>query len=104
MRSVRFLSGVAALSVIPAIIIAPEQAEARCYTFQESHNGTDLFNLDGGAKTAARIKLNTSIELWQKKMGIKKVRIGKVTIKCDPWNMDYILPHHRCYARARVCK
>ncbi len=53
-------------------------AAARCYTFQESHNGTDLFNLDGGAKTAATIKLMYSIEWWRKQNGIKKVRIGKM--------------------------
>lgn len=83
--------------------MAPERAEARCYTFQESHNGTDLFNPDGGAKGSAKIKLMESIETWRKNKRIRKVRIGKVKIRCDPWNADYILPHHRCYARARVC-
>ncbi|MCK5496672.1 MAG: hypothetical protein KAI80_09695 [Hyphomicrobiaceae bacterium] len=29
--------------------------------------------------------------------------IGKVTIKCDPWSIKFILPHHRCYAQAQVC-
>ena len=92
-----------AILVAGFVMVAPDSAEARCYTFQESHNGTDIFNPVGGAKTAATIKLNTSIELWQQKKGIKKVRIGKVTIKCDPWSIKFILPHHRCYAQARVC-
>jgi len=78
-------------------------AQARCYTFRESHNGTDLFNLDGGAKTAATKKLMYSIEMWQEKKGIKKVRVGKVSTTCAPWDIDYVLPHHRCYAKARVC-
>ena len=103
MRSVRIVAGFSAICVSAAIILIPERAEARCYTFQESHNGTDLFNLDGGAKTAAKIKLMESIEIWRAKRRIKRVRIGKVKYRCDPWNMDYILPHHRCYAKARVC-
>ena len=104
MRKIFIASVSAGLLAGVFIISTPDSAEAgRCYTFKESHNGTDLFNPDGGAKTAATIKLNTSIELWQQKKGIKKVRIGKVTIKCDPWSIKYILPHHRCYARARVC-
>ena len=103
MRSVRFVAGVAGICTIAAILLIPERAEAGCATFQESHNGTDLFNPDGGAKTAARIKLMESVEQWRQKKGIRKVRVGKVSYRCDPWNMDYILPHHRCYARARVC-
>ncbi len=78
-------------------------AQARCYTFQESHNGTDLFNPGGGAKVAAKIKLMESIEAWRQKKRLRKPRIGKIKYKCDPWNMDYLLPHHRCYARARAC-
>jgi len=78
-------------------------ALARCYTFQESHNGTDLFNPEGGAKTAATKKLMHSIELWRDKKGISKVHVGKVSTHCDPWKAKLLLPHHRCYARARVC-
>jgi hypothetical protein len=103
MRAVRILRSVLVATALGAVVMNVSPAVARCYTFQESHNGTDLFNPDGGAKTAATIKLNSSVEQWQQKKGIKKVRMGKVTIKCKPWNMDYILPHHRCYARARVC-
>ena len=104
MRSVRFVVGVATVCAIAAIVMTPERAEARCYTFQASHNGTDLFNLDGGAKETAKSKLIYSIESWRVKKRIKKVRIGKVKYRCDPWNMDYILPHHRCHARARACR
>ena len=82
----------------------PGPAEARCYTFQESHNGTDLFNLDGGAKVAARIKLMDSIEAWKQQHRIRRARIGKVRYRCDEWNLDYLLPHHRCFAKARVCR
>ncbi len=103
MRTVCISKCVLAAIVLAAVVMNVSPAAARCYTFQESHNGTDLFNPDGGAKTAATIKLHESIELWRQKKRIKKVRIGKVKIKCDPWNMDYLLPHHRCYARARVC-
>lgn len=81
----------------------PDAAVARCYTFQESHNGTDMFNPGGGAKEAARIKLMESIEQWGANKRLGKARVGKITYRCDPWNMDYILPHHRCYARARAC-
>ena len=103
MRAVRILRSVLVAIIFGSVVMNVSPAVARCYTFQESHNGTDLFNPDGGAKTAATIKLNSSVEQWQQKKGIKKVRMGKVTIKCKPWNVDYILPHHRCYARARVC-
>ncbi len=103
MHTVRISKTVLAAIILAAVVMNVSPAAARCYTFQESHNGTDLFNADGGAKTAATIKLNTSIDLWRQKKGIKKVRIGKVTIKCDPWSIKFILPHHRCYARARVC-
>jgi len=94
---------VLAATTFGVLVTGTSPVEARCYTFQASHNGTDIFNPVGGAKTAATIKLNTSIELWQQKKGIKKVRIGKVTIKCDPWSIKFILPHHRCYAQAQVC-
>ncbi len=103
MRSVRFVAGVAAITMSAAIVMMPGQAEARCATFQASHNGTDLFNLDGGAKTAARKKLEYAAEQWQQKYRIKKLRYGKFRYRCDPWNLDYLLPHHRCYAKARVC-
>jgi|GEM_PF-3005561 len=103
MRSIKV--SVIALSVFLAtgILVSPDRAEARCYTFQESHNGTDLFNPGGGAKEAARIKLMESIDQWRQKNGLSSPRVGKISYRCDPWNTNYILPHHRCYARARVC-
>ena len=105
MRKIFIASVSAALLAGVFVISTPDSAEARrCYTFKESHNGTDMFNPDGGAKTAATIKLNTSIELWQQKKGIKKVRIGKVKTKCGEWYIKYLLPHHTCTARARVCR
>lgn len=103
MRFVGFVTGLAAVSVFGANVMIPDQAQARCATFQASHNGTDLFNPIGGAKTAARKKLEYAAEQWQQKYNIKKLRYGKVSYRCDPWNLDYILPHHRCYAKARVC-
>ncbi|MEM8744742.1 MAG: hypothetical protein AAGF14_08930 [Pseudomonadota bacterium] len=107
MRSVRvfcnFPRVIAAAFAVSCIVAITTPAQARCYTFQESHNGTDLFNPGGGAKTAATKKLMYSIELWKQKRRIKRVRIGRVSTRCDPWNLDYVLPHHRCYAKARVC-
>ena len=103
MRSVRFVACGAAICVSAAVFMMPEQAEARCATFQASHNGTDLFNIEGGAKTEAKAKLMYSAEQWQAKYHLKKLRCGKFKYRCDPWNLDYILPHHRCYAKARVC-
>jgi len=103
MRAVCILRNILVTTAFGAVVMNVSPAVARCYTFQESHNGTDLFNPDGGAKTAATIKLNTSIELWQQKKGIKKVRIGRVKTKCGEWYVKYLLPHHTCTARARVC-
>ena len=104
MRSVGMVVSAVALCAGAVVIMTSEPALARCYTFQESHNGTDLFNPGGGAKTAATIKLMESIEQWRRKKGYKKLRMSKVKLRCDPWTMTYILPHHRCYARARVCR
>lgn len=104
MRSVRKVACVAVLTGSLAVLcLTPDIAEARCYTFQESHNGTDLFNPGGGAKEAARIKLMESIEQWRQKKRLKTPRVGKVIYRCDTWNLNYILPHHRCYAKARAC-
>lgn len=88
---------------LAVLLAVPDGAQARCYTFQESHNGTDLFNPGGGAKEAARIKLMESIEIWRQKKRLRSPKVGKITYKCDPWTVDYLLPHHRCYARARAC-
>lgn len=102
MRSFRNSMLVLGAAVFAAAIVNASPAAARCYTFEESHNGTDMF-YPGGAAGTARSKLMESIEVWRQRKGIAKVRIGKVRTRCDKWNTDYILPHHRCYARARVC-
>lgn len=103
MRRVSVSRGVLAAAFVGIVAMNASPADARCYTFEESHNGTDLFNPVGGAKTAATKKLMYSVDVWKQKKGIKKVRIGTVKTRCDQWKMKLILPHHRCYARARVC-
>ena len=86
------------------VMIAPDSAEARrCYTFKASHNGTDAFHPDGAAGTATD-KLMFAINSWKQEKRIKRVRIGKVRTKCGEWYMMYLLPHHTCTARARVCR
>ena len=80
-------------------------AEAhRCHTFKASHNGTDMFNPDGGAAATARNKLLYAVESWKQEKGIKRVRIGKIRTKCGEWYVMYLLPHRTCTARARVCR
>lgn len=86
------------------VMIAPDSAEARrCYTFKASHNGTDAFHPDGAAGTATD-KLMFAINSWKQEKRLKRVRIGKVRTKCGEWYMMYLLPHHTCTARARVCR
>lgn len=103
MHSVPYSNIAIAVCFFAVISCFAGRAEARCYTFQESHNGTDLFNPGGGAKEAARIKLMESVEQWRTKKRLGPPRVGKISYRCDPWNLNYILPHHRCYAKARVC-
>lgn len=103
MRKVSISRSILAATVFGVLAMSASPADARCYTFEQSHNGTDLFNPAGGAKTAATRKLIYSVDVWKQKKGIKKVRVGKVKTRCEAWNMKYFLPHHRCYARARVC-
>lgn len=83
--------------------ILPDRAEARCYTFKASHNGTDMFNPEGGAAGTARNKLLYSIEAWKREKLKKRVRIGKIRTRCGDWYIKYLLPHKTCTARARVC-
>ncbi len=88
------------------VMVASESAEAHggCHTFKASHNGTDMFNPDGGAAATATNKLLYSIEAWRQEKRIKRVRIGKVRTKCGEWYIMYALPHHTCTARVRVCR
>ena len=88
------------------VMVAPESAEAhgRCHTFKASHNGTDMFNPNGGAVETAKNKLLDSIEAWRQEKRIKRVRIGRIRTGCGEWYIMYALPHHTCTARARVCR
>jgi hypothetical protein len=82
--------------------LLPEPAEARCKTFEASHNGTDMF-YDDGTEGTVKNKLLWYIEQWQKEKGIKRIRIGRIKIKCGDWFMKYLMPHRNCKAKARVC-
>ena len=67
-----------------------------------THNGTDFFYSDGAAGTA-EYKVRLSVEKWQEKTGVKKVKIGKIKTTCGDWFIKYGLPHKHCIAKARVC-
>ena len=43
-------------------------------TVTQTHNGTDFFYSDGAAGTA-EYKVRLSVKEWQKKTGVKKVKI-----------------------------
>lgn len=81
---------------------SPDRAEARCKTFNASHNGTDMF-YDSGTEGTVKNKLLWYVEQWQNEKGVKRVRIGRVRIKCGEWFVKYMLPHRNCKAKARVC-
>ncbi|GBE43340.1 hypothetical protein BMS3Bbin10_01416 [bacterium BMS3Bbin10] len=102
MRKTWILSAIFCAGFIAFTTLLPERAEARCKTFKASHNGTDLF-YETGTEGTAKNKLLWYIEQWQKEKGIKRVRIGKVRIKCGGWFIKYMLPHRNCVAKARVC-
>ena len=102
MRVVRnAVRGFSAL-VLVASLITPAPALARCVNVTQTHNGTDFFYSDGAEGTAA-YKVRLSVEEWQKKTGVKKVKIGKIKTTCGDWFMKYGLPHKHCVAKARVC-
>ena len=88
--------------VLLVLVAMPEPAQARCVTVTQSHNGTDFFYSDGAEGTAA-YKVRLSVEEWQKKTGVKKVKIGKIKTSCGDWFIKYGLPHKTCVAKARVC-
>ncbi len=83
-------------------MVSPELADARCKTFNASHNGTDMFYATGTEGTVKN-KLLSYVDQWQNEKGIKRVRVGRVRIKCGDWFVKYLLPHRNCKARARVC-
>ncbi len=83
-------------------VATPQRAEALCKTFDASHNGTDMF-YDTGTEGTVKNKLLWYVEQWQQEKGVKRVRVGKVRIKCGEWFIKYMLPHRNCKAKAQVC-
>ena len=103
MRSVGMLISAVALCAVAVVALTPEPAQAhRCTIFKASHNGTDMF-YDTGTEGTVKNTLLWYVAQWQKESGVKRVRIGKLTIKCGDWFVKYLLPHRNCKARARVC-
>ncbi len=102
MRVVRNAVMTLSAGALLASVLAAGPAQARCRNVTQTHNGTDFFYSDGAAGTAA-YKVRIAVEAWQKKTGIKKVRIGKIQTSCGNWFVKYGLPHKRCVAKARVC-
>ena len=102
MQAVRNAVRAFSAAVLLVLVAMPEPAQARCVTVTQSHNGTDFFYSDGAEGTAA-YKVRLSVEEWQKKTGVKKVKIGKIKTSCGDWFIKYGLPHKTCVAKARVC-
>lgn len=101
-RAVRkAVMGLSALLLLASVLV-PEPAQARCRNVTQTHNGTDFFYSDGAAGTAAH-KVQLAVEDWQKKTGVKKVRLSKIKTTCGNWFMKYGLPHKHCVAKARFC-
>ncbi len=97
------VTGVAIGALLVVSVLAPP-AEARCRVWEATHNGSGLFYpRDGGGAGTAANKLVWQVEQWQKRTGIKKVRISKIATHCGDSFMKYLLPHRHCIARARVC-
>lgn len=84
------------------LTLSPDVAEARCKTFEASHNGTDMF-YDDGTEGTVKNKLLWYVEQWQRENNVKRVRIGRIRIRCGDWFVKYLLPHRNCKAKARVC-
>ena len=102
MRTVHISKSVLAAIIFGAVVMNVSPAAARCVTVTQTHNGTDFFYSDGAAGTAA-FKVRLSVEEWQKKTGVKKVRVGKIETSCGDWFIKYALPHKTCLAKALVC-
>jgi hypothetical protein len=92
----------AVVSVFLTIVLQSAPVLAKCVNVTQTHNGTDFFYSDGAEGTAA-YKVRLSVEEWQKKTGMKKVKIGKIKTTCGDWFIKYGLPHKHCIAKARVC-
>jgi len=89
-------------AILLVLFIASAPVQAKCVNVTHTHNGTDFFYSDGAEGTAA-YKVRLSVEDWQKKTGVKKVKIGKIKTTCGDWFIKYGLPHKHCVAKARVC-
>ncbi|MEM8744270.1 MAG: hypothetical protein AAGF14_06515 [Pseudomonadota bacterium] len=101
MRSVAFVAGVALTGAL-LISTSSSPAMAVCRTMQASYNGTDMFH-ETGAEGAATNRLLIQIDALRRQKAPKKVRMGRVSVKCGQWFMKYLLPHKHCVAKARVC-
>jgi hypothetical protein len=99
---VRYAVKILIAGMIVSVVLFPEPAQAKCVNVTQTHNGTDFFYSDGAEGTAA-YKVRLSVEEWQKKTGVKKVKIGKIKTTCGDWFIKYGLPHKHCIAKARVC-
>jgi len=102
MKKITALSAVLLAGFLMFSMALPDRAQARCKTFKASHNGTDMF-YDTGTEGTVKNKLLSYVDQWQNEKGIKRVRVGRVRIKCGDWFVKYLLPHRNCKARARVC-
>ena len=102
MHKILLLSAAFMAGFLVFAMASPDRAEARCKTFNASHNGTDMF-YDSGTEGTVKNKLLWYVEQWQNEKGVKRVRIGRVRIKCGEWFVKYLLPHRNCKAKARVC-
>jgi len=102
MKKITTLSAVLLAGFLMFSMALPDRAQALCKTFKASHNGTDMF-YDTGTEGTVKNKLLSYVDQWQNEKGIKRVRVGRVRIKCGDWFVKYLLPHRNCKARARVC-
>ncbi len=102
MRGLRGLIILLTIGFAAGVMMTPERAQAGCKTFEASHNGTDIF-YDTGTEGTVTNKLLYYVEQWKNEKGIKRVRIGKINIKCGDWFYRYLLPHRNCKAKSRVC-
>lgn len=90
------------LAFVLAIFLSTMVAQARCKTFEASHNGTDMF-YDTGTEGTVQNKLLWYVEQWQKENNIKRVRVGRIRVSCGDWFVKYMLPHRNCKAKSTVC-
>jgi signal transduction histidine kinase len=84
MRKVLTISAIFLAGFLLFSMGAPDPAQARCKTFNASHNGTDMF-YDEGTEGTVKNKLLWYVEQWKSEKNIKRVRIGRVSIKCSEW-------------------